>query len=488
MSTLSQYYKQKEQNGTGTTVKKTFMVPFEELYTVEGEQGRPLNKEHAEKMCELWMSGTDLPALLVEVTERGVKIIDGQHRHYGAYLAREKGHQIPRIECKDFIGTPLEKLAIQTGSSEGLQITPIERAINYNKAKNQGHSIQEIAKAFHRSVTDVENHLQLLSSGDTLLDMVSSGEVSATTAMELSKKHGPAAGRIATEQLEKVKASGKKKLTRSAAIVSPAKLREKIRAEHAAWSQETFGDVGPVGPLKHLAKEAMEAAEAPDDLSEWADLQFLLWDAMRRAGITEEELNAAMELKLSVNKARNWPEPKDGEPREHLKADSEEAIQSEKDYGDDLPLLKHEILEQSGVEVWACVIAAFKMKAEYTYSESKWAHTWAADSVENPTCVTVPAETIASAVRLIRQHQDDLELKLWLSEQHDDSEVATEQLMRFSAVLSEIRQNQPCTVQEFIELVEQTDRDCWSNIRMLRQAVREVVGQMTIPDIGEVAL
>ncbi|MEN4712082.1 dATP/dGTP pyrophosphohydrolase domain-containing protein [Pantoea agglomerans] len=484
MSTLSQYYKQKEQNGTGTTVKKTFMVPFEELYTVEGEQGRPLNKEHAEKMCELWMSGTDLPALLVEVTERGVKIIDGQHRHYGAHLAREKGHQIPRIECKDFIGTPLEKLAIQTGSSEGLQITPIERAINYNKAKNQGHSIQEIAKAFHRSVTDVENHLQLLSSGDTLLDMVSAGEVSATTAMELSKKHGPAAGRIATEQLEKVKASGKKKLTRSAAIVSPVKLREKIRAEHAAWSQETFGDVGPVGPLKHLAKEAMEAAEAPDDLSEWADLQFLLWDAMRRAGITEEELNSAMELKLSVNKARNWPEPKDGEPREQLKADSQEAVQPEKDYGDDLPLLKHEILEQSGVEAWACVIAAFKMKAEYTYSESKWAHTWAADSVENPTCVTVPAETIAKAVRLIKEHHDDLELKLWVSEQYNDQELAIEQLQRFSAVLIDVRQDKPCTVLEFIALVEQTNRDCWLNIRMLRQAVREVVGQMTIPDLG----
>lgn len=485
MSTLSQYYKQKEQNGTGTTVKKTFMVPFEELYTVEGEQGRPLNKEHAEKMCELWMSGTDLPALLVEVTERGVKIIDGQHRHYGAHLAREKGHQIPRIECKDFIGTPLEKLAIQTGSSEGLQITPIERAINYNKAKNQGHSIQEIAKAFHRSVTDVENHLQLLSSGETLLGMVNSGEVSATTAMELSKKHGPAAGRIASEQFEKAKAEGKKKLTRSAAIVSPAKLREKIRAEHAAWSQETFGDVGPIGPLKHLAKEAMEAAEAPDDLSEWADLQFLLWDAMRRAGITEEELNAAMELKLSVNKARNWPEPKDGEPREHLKADSEEPVQSEKDYGDDLPLLKHEILEKSGVEVWACVQAAFKMKAEYTYSESKWAHTWAADSVENPACVTVPAETIASAVRLIRQHQDEQAIKKWLSEQHDDPELVTEQLNRFTGTLTDLRQDHPCTVQDFIKLVEQVNRGCWSNYRMLRQAVREVAGQMTIPGIGE---
>ncbi|MDN4197141.1 DUF550 domain-containing protein [Citrobacter freundii] len=100
---------------------------------------------------------------------------------------------------------------------------------------------------------------------------------------------------------------------------SSAQLRRLIRDRHAAWSQETFGDVGPVGPLKHLAKEALEAAAAPDDLSEWAELQFLLWDAQRCAGISDGEITAAMEEKLKVNMARQWPEPKDGEPRLHIK-------------------------------------------------------------------------------------------------------------------------------------------------------------------------
>ncbi len=103
---------------------------------------------------------------------------------------------------------------------------------------------------------------------------------------------------------------------------SSAQLRRLIRDRHAAWSQETFGDVGPIGPLKHLAKEALEAASAPDDLSEWADLQFLLWDAQRRAGISDGEITAAMEEKLKVNMARQWPEPKDGEPRLHIKEPS----------------------------------------------------------------------------------------------------------------------------------------------------------------------
>ncbi|MGU4446715.1 dATP/dGTP pyrophosphohydrolase domain-containing protein [Escherichia coli] len=92
-----------------------------------------------------------------------------------------------------------------------------------------------------------------------------------------------------------------------------------MRHEHAKWSDSTFGCVGPIGPLKHLSKEALEAAAEPDDLSEWADMQFLLWDAQRRAGISDAEITAAMEDKLKINMERQWPEPKDGEPRLHIK-------------------------------------------------------------------------------------------------------------------------------------------------------------------------
>jgi len=443
MTTLSQHYKQKDSNGTGTTVKKTFMVPLEELYTIDGEQGRPLNMEHAEKMCELWMSGVDLPALVVEVTEQGIHIIDGQHRYMGACLATERGHQVARIECKDFIGTELQKLALQTGSSEGLQITPIQRAINYNRAKNAGFTLAEIAKEFHRSITDVENHLQLLSSGETLLNMVDSGEVSATTAVELSKIHGPAAGRVAGEQLEKAKAAGKKKLTRAAALAQFSVKQSRLLVELLAKNcQAEQSEEGACIILKF--ETDLQVAEVMD----------IIQAAKEHHGITTPD-----------------SEQPPAEP--------------ENDEGDDLPLLKHEILEQSGVEVWACIQAAFKMKSLYTYAESKYAHTWAADSVEHPEHVVVPQDTIQTALRLIQQHQDEKAIKQWLSEQHDDPEMVADQLQRFSAALTDLRPDHPCTVQEFIELVEQTSRDCWSNYRMLRQAVREIAGQMAIPDMGE---
>ena len=107
-------------------------------------------------------------------------------------------------------------------------------------------------------------------------------------------------------------------------VIDGAIARELVRRDHAAWSQATFGDVGPVGPLKHLSKEALEAAAEPGDLSEWADMQFLLWDAQRRAGISDEQITQAMIKKLAINKVRQWPEPKDGEPRLHIKEQSEQ--------------------------------------------------------------------------------------------------------------------------------------------------------------------
>lgn len=98
--------------------------------------------------------------------------------------------------------------------------------------------------------------------------------------------------------------------------------RNQVRREHAEWSQSTFGNVGPIGPLKHLRREVLETIAKPHDLIEWADMQFLLWDAQRRAGITDEQITQAMIDKLAVNKARQWPEPKDGEPRMHLRSEN----------------------------------------------------------------------------------------------------------------------------------------------------------------------
>lgn len=90
----------------------------------------------------------------------------------------------------------------------------------------------------------------------------------------------------------------------------------------ADWSQSTFGSDrtrGPVGPLKHLAKEVQEVLAAPNDLEEYADMLFLVFDATRRAGFCYDELLAAARAKLLKNKARQWPTLAGDEPVEHIR-------------------------------------------------------------------------------------------------------------------------------------------------------------------------
>ena len=439
MSTLARIYDDKKNSDTDITTRKTYLLGVDELYVETNYNIRDIDQTHVEEFRDAFIAGEHVPPLAVKVTEKGIKIIDGHHRYYGAKLAQEAGFTL-RLECKDFVGSEADSVAFMVTSSQGRALLPLERAAAYQRLVNQGLEPAEIAAKVKRSITDVEQHLQLLTVGEPLIEMVKSGEVAATTAVALQREHGVKASSVAQEQMQKAKAAGKKKLTKTDAMpqFSAAQARKlaELIAKHSQTEQSDEG-----ARITLTFETDLQAAELMD----------IILMAKEHYGVMP-----------SVSEK---PAP----------------VEPANEAGDDLPLLKHEILEKSGVEVWACVQAAFKMKAEYTYSESKWAHTWAADSVENPTCVTVPAETIASAVRLIKQHQDEQAIKKWLSEQHDDPELVAEQLSRFTGTLTDLRQDHPCTAQDFIKLVGQVNRDCWSNYRMLRKAVREFVSQVTTP-------
>lgn len=96
------------------------------------------------------------------------------------------------------------------------------------------------------------------------------------------------------------------------------KALNELRVAHAEWNDKTFGAVGPVGSLKHLAEEALEAAENPADTHEFADCQLLLWDAQRRAGISDEDFLRACQEKLYILKKRDWAKVEDGQPVHHI--------------------------------------------------------------------------------------------------------------------------------------------------------------------------
>jgi integrase len=58
--------------------------------------------------------------------------------------------------------------------------------------------------------------------------------------------------------------------------------------------------------FSHAVSNAVSSSD-PSDSLEWADMQFLLWDAQRRMGISDEFITRVMVEKLAINKSRQWP-------------------------------------------------------------------------------------------------------------------------------------------------------------------------------------
>lgn len=94
---------------------------------------------------------------------------------------------------------------------------------------------------------------------------------------------------------------------------------QQMQDDIGVFTDKTFGDSTPQSKAHHLAEEAMEAASDPSDILEWADCTILLLDAVRKAGFTTEDLYAAMQRKMEINKSRKWGEKDDNGVVRHVK-------------------------------------------------------------------------------------------------------------------------------------------------------------------------
>lgn len=214
MPSLGQLYNDKE---SGLTTRKTYNVPISSIYAEDGYNVRELNQAHVDEFCDAFIAGEYIPPLAVEVTERGVKVIDGHHRYHGALAAIAMGHDIVRLECKDFVGSEADKIAFMVTSSQGLALTSLERGAAYHRLQNQGWSPSEIAAKVKRSESDILQHLQLHECTPYIKKLVRDGSMNYAIAIGISREHGVYADREASLLMKKAEAAGKKKVTKSIA-------------------------------------------------------------------------------------------------------------------------------------------------------------------------------------------------------------------------------------------------------------------------------
>ena len=222
MKTLSKIYSDKETRN-GIAVNKTYLVPVEQIYLEPGYNIREADEQHVEYFAQCWESGQPLPALTVIPDEKGIRILDGQHRYLGALRAIERGAPIVRIECKDFTGDEADKIAFMVSSSQGKQLDPFERAKAYTRLKGFGWTNEEIAKKVGRSESDVQMHLSLGDVPAEVKARISAGQISYANAVAVTREHGDNAVKVIDEAVEEAKAQGKDKVT--AKVLKPKKIK-----------------------------------------------------------------------------------------------------------------------------------------------------------------------------------------------------------------------------------------------------------------------
>lgn len=181
-------------------------------------------------------------------------------------------------------------------------------------------------------------------------------------------------------------------------------------------------------------------------------------------------------LKISPqNSVQNIPEIiPDDDFIEEFESDVVNNSSSTSGQGYDLPLTQTDILAVSGIDAWACVRAAFGNKDTYTFNESKFGHTWAADTVSTPTVVTVTADTILVAEALRDAKRIEFAVNDWLNKftwsNLSVRDALQERLIRTGVeAVTQLGMKIP----EFITAIESLPETSRHNIRMIRAHVSD---------------
>ncbi len=204
MSSLSKLYSNPDTRGN-IAVNKSYMVPPSQIYIEPGFNIRPLRREHIDQFKSAYLAGDYVPPLVVQVMPDGrLKMIEGNHRITAILELIEEGHDFRRVACENFTGNLSDQIAYMTKSSQGLNLTAVERGVAYKRLQAFGLTNDEIAVKVGRSVQDVVYHLNVFALPEAVKERIQDNEISPALALELERKGG-------TESVEKAIATAKEK-------------------------------------------------------------------------------------------------------------------------------------------------------------------------------------------------------------------------------------------------------------------------------------
>lgn len=229
------------------------------LLEVEREfNARAIDREHMLSMAAAIVAGAVMPAIDVRVDAGRVIVVDGHHRREAYLHLIGEGHDIKRVDCRQFRGNDVDRIAHLLTSAQGKPLTPLQMGIQYKKMMNLNLTEKEIAARIGKSAQHVKDMVVLACANADVHAQVNSGKVSAKVAMKIVKKHGDAAGKVIADHVATAEAAGKKKVTEKV-------VAEKFFYETAGCVNEE--DFKAIGCMKGIQGTTVYACK-PEEMGE----------------------------------------------------------------------------------------------------------------------------------------------------------------------------------------------------------------------------
>lgn len=254
--------------------------------------------EGVNALADYIAAGGPIPDLEVRPRdEGGVWVVDG-HRRRLALLALQEHGLIPAdywVPVKAFTGTDAERVARVITSQEGRRLTDLEMALGCKRLAGFGWSTDQIARGIAKTRQRVEQLLVLAGADEGVQEMVKSGAVSGSMAVELVRKHGDEAAEVMGQELEKAQAQGKARVTKGTmkGPAVPRTLLEDLHGETTKLHQALSNDDHATIEAFHLG--SIEGGTIAVPVERLLNLTLILEEAQRALKEKEERAHAKAE-------------------------------------------------------------------------------------------------------------------------------------------------------------------------------------------------
>ncbi len=259
MSSLYQLYKHKDKNGTGTVVNKTYTVPLSELYVEPGLNIREIDRDHVAEFRDAFIAGESVP--LDVGLPKGVKLSTATTAITAPLKRLKQVLTSSALSAKTSSGT---KLIVSPswlpGTWQASHCSGTRSCISaFEKPGGSRTRSKKVAFSVRRRLSPA------------FADLRRRADQHGACRRGITDNCGcfiprarPRAASVAVRQMDKARASGKSKLTRSAALpqFSAAKARQFLQIVADQADIELPADARHHDNYREFLKEAGWESEA----------------------------------------------------------------------------------------------------------------------------------------------------------------------------------------------------------------------------------